>query len=249
MQQRGPFRRFILRHSSELLMWALIAQIIASPAADYHPLAGGILAFFVLLVLLLGTTYMGSKKIVRFVVFPIAGVWMIARLLEAFSDRTHWYTNLAPIAGLALSVSILWAIFERFNSVPRIPRNAIAEAFISYLVLTIAFSQLYWILGRFVPNPFNQPIPESQNGTYLYFSMVTISGVGYGGIAPANPYVRIVAAFETMAGIFYVAVVVARLVSSYRPAPVGAQHSADFTSTFDELPTGLEVERERQEDL
>lgn len=230
-------------------MWALIAQIIASPAADYHPLVGGMLALFVLLFLLVGTTYMGSKRIVRLAVLPISGIWLIARLLEAFGNRMHWYTNLAPIAGFALSVSFLWAIFERFNSVPRIPRNAIAEAFISYLVLTIAFSQLYWILSRFVPNPFNQPIPESQNGTYLYFSMVTISGVGYGGIAPLNPYIRIVAAFETMAGIFYVAVVVARLVSSYRPTPVGAHNLAGSTSTHTEPLRGHEGEKEGLESL
>jgi hypothetical protein len=162
---------------------------------------------------------MASRKIVRLAVLPITGVWLIARILEAFGDRTHWYTNLAPIAGLALSISILWAIFERFNSVPRLPRNAISEAFICYLVIAIAFSQLYWILGRFVANPFNQAIPESQSGTLLYFSMITLSSVGYGGIVPLNPYVRVVAALESMAGIFYVAVVVARLVSSYRPTP------------------------------
>ena len=47
--------------------------------------------------------------------------------------------------------------------------------------------------------------------------MITLSSVGYGGIVPVNPYVRFVAALESMTGIFYVAVVVARFVSSYRP--------------------------------
>ena len=174
--------------------------------------------------ILLGASYMARRKLVRLVVLPISGLWLIARGLEAFCDSRHAYAHLAPIAGLALSVSILWAIFDRFNSVPRIPRSAIAEAFISYLVIAIAFSQLYWILSRALPNPFNQVIPESQSGTLLYFSMITLSGVGYGGIVPVNPYVRLVAALESMAGIFYIAVVVARLVSSYRPTPVAEHH-------------------------
>jgi Ion channel len=225
MQKRRPFTLFMLKHRSELLMWVLVAEIIASPAADYHPLIGAGLAVLVLIGLLAGASYMARGRTVKLVVLPITAIWLIARMLESFSNRTHWFENLAPVAGLALSVSILWAIFERFNSVPRLPRNAISEAFISYLVIAIAFSQLYWILSRVVTNPFNQVIPESQNGTLLYFSMVTLSGVGYGGIAPLNPYVRIVAAMETMAGIFYVAVVVARLVSSYRPTVVGDHHS------------------------
>jgi voltage-gated potassium channel len=224
LHNRHPLTRFILRHRSELLMWALIGQMIASPAADYHPLIGAGLAVLVLVFLLAGLTYMGSRKILLRLVLPITAFWLVARLIEAFVSRTHWYANLAPIFGLMLSCSILWAIFERFNSSPQIPRNAIAEAFINYLIIAIAFSQLYWILSRFVPNPFNQPIPETHNGTLLYFSMVTLSGVGYGGIAPLNPYIRIVAALETMAGIFYIAVVVARLVSAYRPNSVAPAH-------------------------
>ena len=66
--------------------------------------------------------------------------------------------------------------------------------------------------------PFNQFIPSFEISTFLYFSLVTLTSVGYGGIAPVNPYVRMVAAFEGVTGIFYIAVVVARLVSSYRSA-------------------------------
>ena len=92
----------------------------------------------------------------------------------------------------------------------------ISEAFICYLVIATAFSQLYWVLNRLIANPFNQVIPEGKIGTLIYFSMITLSGVGYGGIIPINPYVRLVAALENMIGIFYIAVIVARLVSSYR---------------------------------
>ena len=150
------------------------------------------------------------------VALPVAGLWLAARTLEAFADSRHVYAHLAPLAGFTLSCSVLWAILDRFDRVPRITRSVISEAFICYLVIAIAFSQLYWGLSRLIANPFNQIIPESQSGTFLYFSMITLSGVGYGGIIPTNPYVRLVAALENMIGIFYVAVVVARLVSSYR---------------------------------
>ena len=46
--------------------------------------------------------------------------------------------------------------------------------------------------------------------------MVTISNVGYGFIAAVNPVARMVAAFESVTGLLYIAVGVARLVSSYR---------------------------------
>jgi Ion channel len=171
-----------------------------------------------LLLLIVGASYMADRKIVRIVVVPLTAIWLLARALEAFGDGRQIYAHLAPVAGLALSCAILWAIVARIDRVPRVTSSVIAEAFISYLVLAIAFSQLFWILNRTLARPFNQVIPSNDSSTLLYFSMITLTSVGYGGIVPVDPYVRLVAALESMFGIFYIAVVVARLVSSYRPA-------------------------------
>src|SRR5580704_3258499 len=175
---------FLKTHRSELLMCAFIAQMLAQPLADENPHIGGVLALLLMLLLLVGASYMANRRIVRFVAAPLAGIWLIARALEAFGDSSHMYTHLAPVAGLALSCAILWAILNRFNSVPTVNTSVISEAFISYLVLAIAFSQVYWILNRILPNPFNQVVPSSHDSTLLYFSMITLSTVGYGGVAP-----------------------------------------------------------------
>ena len=73
-------------------------------------------------------------------------------------------------------------------------------------------------MNDLVPGSFNQYIAPRYNTEFLYFSMVTLTTIGYGGIAPVNPFVRIVAGFEGMSGIFYIAVVVARIVSSFHPS-------------------------------
>src|SRR5271170_1243075 len=213
---RRAVKVFVGRYRSEMLMCAFVAQVLASPLADSHPRIGGVLAIVLLASLVAGASYMANRRIVHVVVIPIAAIWVLARTLEALGNSRHFYAHLSPIAGFALSCSILWAILDRFDSIPRVTSSVISEAFISYLVIAIAFSQLYWVLNRFIANPFNQVISISQSGTLLYFSMITLSGVGYGGIIPINPYVRLVAALENMVGIFYIAVIVARLVSSYR---------------------------------
>jgi|GEM_PF-1180845 hypothetical protein len=208
---------FFARHRIKIVMCALVAEMLASPLADSHPRAGALLGLTVLLMVLAGIGHSANRSVVRRVVLPVAGIWIITRLVEAFANPHEPYANLSPVVGLVFSCSILWAIFDHFHSDMGSPRNAIPEAFISYLVISTAYSQLYWILNRFVDHAFNQTIPSTQAGTFLYFSMVTLTSVGYGGIAPLNPYVRIVAALESMSGIFFVAVVVARLVSSYGP--------------------------------
>ena len=211
---------FFARHRIKIVMWALVAEILASPLADSHPRVGALLGFAVLLMVLAGVGDFANRLVVRRVVLPVAGIWMITRIIEAFGNPHEPYANLSPVVGLAFSCSILWAIFDHFHSDFHNPRSAIAEAFISYLVIASAYSQLYWILNHFVDHAFNQTIPSTQIGTFLYFSMVTLTSVGYGGIVPLNPFVRVVAALESMSGIFFVAVVVARLVSSYRPKAI-----------------------------
>jgi len=226
MQIRWFGSRFFAQHGIKILMWALVAEMLASPLADNHPRAGVVLGFAVLLMVLAGIGQIANRTIVRRTVFPIAAVWMITRIFEAFGNRRETYANLSPMVGLLLSVSILWALFNHFTYNFRNKRNAIPEAFIGYLVIATAFAQAYWIMNRFVDHPFNQAIPPTQNGTFLYFSMVTLTSVGYGGIVPVNPYVRIIAALESMAGIFFIAVVVARLVSTYAPNAARSVDSA-----------------------
>jgi hypothetical protein len=200
-------------------------EMLASPLADSHPRVGALLGVATLLMVLAGVGHFANRLVVRRVVLPVAGIWMIARIIEAFGNRHEPYANLSPVVGLAFSCSVLWAMLDHFQSDFQKTRNAITEAFISYLVLATAYSQLYWILNHFVDHAFNQAISSTQVGTFLYFSMITLTSIGYGGIAPLNPFVRIVAALESMSGIFFIAVVVARLVSSYRPKAIRPHRS------------------------
>jgi voltage-gated potassium channel len=215
------------KYRSEILMLVFVAEILVSPLADGHPIVGGFLALTLMVLIFTGASYMANRRIIQYVAVPVAGVWLAARLLEAFADPRHFYAHLAPAFGFVLSCSVLWAILNRFDRVSKITRSVISEAFICYLVIAIAFSQLYWLLNRFIANPFNQVVPEGKIGTLMYFSMITLSGVGYGGIIPVDPYVRLIAALENMIGIFYIAVIVARLVSSYRARSVHKVNESD----------------------
>jgi len=56
----------------------------------------------------------------------------------------------------------------------------------------------------------------------LYFSLVTLSTVGYGDIVPVHPEVRMLAALEGIFGVLYIAIMVAILISAYK-RPAGTQ--------------------------
>ena len=50
----------------------------------------------------------------------------------------------------------------------------------------------------------------------IYYSMITLTTVGYGDIIPVNAWARTLAALEGMTGVLYIAVLMGRLVGIYR---------------------------------
>ncbi len=51
---------------------------------------------------------------------------------------------------------------------------------------------------------------------YLYFSLTTMTTLGYGDIAPLKPFARIWSTLEAVTGTLYSALLIARLVGLYR---------------------------------
>ena len=89
-----------------------------------------------------------------------------------------------------------------------------------YLLAGLMFSVGYWMLDQVWPNSF---VTASAAGLELpqavYFSFVTIATLGYGDIVPASDAARGLAILEAVGGQMYIAVLVARLVSSYARQP------------------------------
>ena len=49
-----------------------------------------------------------------------------------------------------------------------------------------------------------------------YFSYVTLTTLGYGDIVPISPLARSLAVLEALTGVLFLAVLISRLVGSYR---------------------------------
>ena len=57
----------------------------------------------------------------------------------------------------------------------------------------------------------------------LYFSFTTLTSTGYGDLTPATRRAESLAILEQVAGVFYVAVLIARLAGLYPPGGHRAQ--------------------------
>jgi hypothetical protein len=82
----------------------------------------------------------------------------------------------------------------------------------------LAWFSIYNLLNILQPGSFVEggvPLPPNTPwSTILYFSLTTLTTVGYGDIVAVKPAARMFAMLEATAGVLYVAITIARLVAT-----------------------------------
>jgi hypothetical protein len=102
---------------------------------------------------------------------------------------------------------------------PRITLDTIFAAIVAYQLLALAFAVLYHAIISIDPDSFafSRGAPGDRHEGMLvqlvYFSFVTIATLGYGDIVPGVPLTQMIATVEATLGQFYIAVIIAWLVS------------------------------------
>jgi ion channel len=87
-----------------------------------------------------------------------------------------------------------------------------------YLLIGMQWFALYSAIDVFRPGSFlhSASVATDRQTELLYFSLVTLSTIGYGDIVPLHGEVRMLAALEGITGVLYIAITVALLVSAYK---------------------------------
>jgi voltage-gated potassium channel len=125
--------------------------------------------------------------------------------------------HLSATVFLGFSVAtILWDISRK----EQVSRDSIFGAFGGYVLVGLTFGHLYCFLETVEPGSFvgrgliPLRLPSGDRLLYLldYFSLVTLTTVGFGDVVPASDAVRGLSAVEGIVGQFYIAVLIAELI-------------------------------------
>ncbi|MEM6274532.1 MAG: ion channel [Myxococcota bacterium] len=132
-------------------------------------------------------------------------------------------------ANASFFVYVIFFLFRYLFSTPRVTTNMLLASLSIYLALAIIWGMLYGLLDVFYPGsfklgPHEYSVPNIND--LLYFSVVTLTTLGYGDISPLSPQAKTIAATEAFVGQIYLTVLVARLVGLHI-----AESSADREAT------------------
>jgi hypothetical protein len=124
-------------------------------------------------------------------------------------------------------------VLFRVLSADTVTVDTISGALCAYLLLGVIWATMYALLYSVSPGAFSladaigpgEVLSEPPMHLFLYFSFITQTTVGYGDIEPANALARSLAVLQAIIGQFYLAVLVARLVSQQVSRPNGKPDS------------------------
>jgi hypothetical protein len=85
-----------------------------------------------------------------------------------------------------------------------------------YLLLGLFFGGLHQLLSAFIPKYVNGASTPPTSSDLLYFSVITLTTVGFGDITPVASLARAVTVLEALTGQLYLVSVVAAVVGGYR---------------------------------
>ena len=215
------FRSGVFRFSAVELLIALGLLLVTAPLVENLP-NGDLLELIPLsLVMIFAVLAVGGRR----------RDFMIAVCLFLPALAARWVSFLSPDFVSPATFAAFGAVFFGYVvaqlirfilRAPRVDTNVLCAGVSGFLMLGLAWSPVYLVISRLNPAAFN--IPAAQGTTLdgfnaFYFSFVTLCTVGYGDITPVSRGAKMTAVIEAIMGLFYIAMLISRLVAVYSSNP------------------------------
>jgi hypothetical protein len=140
---------------------------------------------------------------------------MFVWLAPTAEGRVIYAVGRLSVVAFFVSVAA-WTVWH-LALAQRVTARTLLGAVSGYLLVGIAFAVSYAMLEVVAPGALR--LGEARSSDLVYFSFITLATVGYGDITPVSAAARMLAVAEAVIGQFYVAAVVARLISLFVAPP------------------------------
>jgi hypothetical protein len=209
---RGYFI-LIERWRYRFLLAVLLASILL------QPLLHGLMFGQAILVLAYCAILTGGVYATR----PQPWISNLCAVLALVLVGLSWYFLFSGSSEFTAALIMVTLVFGAFTvsctlialvSAPDSDADALAGAAFGYLLLAVVWALLFRALEIWSPGSFTLADDSYVYTELLYFSLVTITTLGYGDISPVAPFARIGAGVEATMGTLYIAILVARIVGA-----------------------------------
>ncbi|MGH7925895.1 MAG: potassium channel family protein [Candidatus Binatus sp.] len=205
-----------------LLLAAILLLLVTQPMFASHAFAQNIATVTILLVLLAALYAVRALRIFFIIALVLIVPAIGCRIALQFSANLTLEMLGAVSSCLFLSVTVV-ALVSRLFIVTSVTLDTISAAICAYLLMGVGFAYAFAALELRHPGSFGaalfhgtspgvEPLLASFH-SLIYFSFVCLTTTGFGDIAPVGGGARSLSVMESVLGQFYMAILIARLVS------------------------------------
>jgi hypothetical protein len=206
-------------HRALFLMLSLFAFITLAPFVAGNRTGELVLIFSLSVSMLAAILELAGNPLFLRIAVPLA-------VISSVSSFLFYFHPLRPISFLYFGSLVLFlgtaaiTLFVYLGRRGAITRGRIFGSVSLYFIIAFLWFGIYNLINAKFPGAFAGSayagISELPSDTFLYFSMVTLTTLGYGDIIPVHPVARAAASMEAVTGVLYLTITVARLVSNYQ---------------------------------
>lgn len=205
------------RHSLALLVSLLFFLVLSAFVRDDW-ISEVVLALAIYAILVVAILKIYVTRILPWPALLLTASSFLVTLTCVFQP-TH---TLRTANWLLLSVFFGYASVAFFSFLERsgpIIRAKLDACLGLYLILAMFYYAIFNLMQEIRPGSFIEagptPILASRH-SLLYFSLASLTTLGYGDVVAVSRPARMIAALEAVTGVFYIAITVARLVAGYQ---------------------------------
>jgi len=209
------------RFRSIFLLCSVLLFFVATPFFENREGGETLVVLDLYLTLVAATVALSARRSLFLSAIPLAG----ASIGLLWLAHVYHYTAFVIAANISLMVFVgltCISLFVYLGQEGSIDRERIIVSVCLYFLLALFWFPLFQLTnvlhpGSFVENGviLSGAIPPSK---ILYFSLTSLTTLGFGDIVAVRPPARMFAALEAAFGVLYIAITVARLVASYQTA-------------------------------
>lgn len=197
-----------------VLFWTLVALLVLRPVIEEFARFPWMLPLFFTIALLASVWTVSKNRrhvivVAVLALFAVAGEW--TRLADIGFNEV--FSRAAGVLAFAWVAAVLAQ--DVFREREYVSGDMIYGGINIYLLVIVAFALAYQVQISLVPDSFIGLSADLGISEELYFSVVTITTLGYGDILPVSGNARMLAATEAIFGQLFIAVLLAKLVATH----------------------------------
>ena len=196
---------------------ALIALLFSAAILKEFPqtLGEDFFSFMPILMLLLSVKSLKAQSVWKGIVY----VLIVLLILFTVISKNFAFTAMPYLTLILLLFFFMGSFqsaYEKILFQGSVDRNKIIGSVSLYLLLGLIWTMVYLLLIELDPNAFSgieAGTWQENFSSMAYCSFVTLTTLGYGDVLPKNHLAEFFAYMEAVVGVFYMAIIVATLVS------------------------------------